>query len=1024
MSMFMKYFSMGSSAVSGGFALGMVKVCFCMAMLGLSATAATYYVSPTGSDAAGIAGTSAESAFASVSNALDHAVDGDVIRIAEGTYTAMAPMVNGDRAYLGYVTNAVTIVGAGEDKTILRGVFGGAKYACGFRLANKGAVVRDLALTYCYCQNSAAPHTEELGVALQIDAGRAENCRVFNNKAYINATSHGMDSPIVFLTGADSVLADSIVTNNGMSAWGRFSAVYTKGAVVTNTLIKGNWTDDAISNDNHAGGITIKGGVVSDCRIIGNFIGTGNDSKAVPVGGVRILGGGVIERCYIASNRNHRAFNGNTAGGLYATGECTIRNCIFEGNSAGQGASSAGAVQLRDAKCKLYHCTIVRNSALGAGGLVMANGEAVGNIIVNNTITGMERDVMKSGGTIRYSCFGEATEEDEDGNTCAAPRFAVDMPYAPTSRRCLDAVLSGGNLVADDFYGRARPVYGESGNDYPDMGAIESDNATHSITIELRPIPLIGSGRSATLVAEVYPADVALVSVDWRLVSEKGTVIEKANAGLTPTFDTLASGLYDVIVTVTPTEGEAVTETFDQALKVKSLICYVGLEGSNTFPYDTPETATRSLLTAIDSVFFDDDTVGTVRILDGNYPTTLPMVEVGLGAYFAQVNVPVALIGNNADPSKVKFNFSLNNRYGGGIMLSHPRASLSGVTVTGTGSSYQGGSTTTADGAAIHVASGATVSNCVVSGISYTSSRWGQPYVTMTGGLIRNLTVTNFYIGTKGSGGWCYNEVGVRVTGGTLENCLIGDIDCDEMNSCAVIGLGLYGGVARNVTVRNCSGAWASSNGHANHNVGITVSGNARLEDAVITNCFNTYNKSQQDFAGLRVSGGVARNVLVANTCTTEPNNAAAGAGLDLRGGSVYNVTVSGTEAHGQGTSGLRVVDGTLTNAIVWGSSPLDGAEAFRLTGRGRIGHSCFEGAPAEKDADGNFAADPEFRNVGAGDYSLRIGSRCRNAGDNAVWVNVAEPLDLKGCQRIFGKYVDLGCYELLQSPGMAILLR
>lgn len=72
--------------------------------------------------------------------------------------------------------------------------------------------------------------------------------------------------------------------------------------------------------------------------------------------------------------------------------------------------------------------------------------------------------------------------------------------------------------------------------------------------------------------------------------------------------------------------------------------------------------------------------------------------------------------------------------------------------------------------------------------------------------------------------------------------------------------------------------------------------------------------------------------------------------------------------------------------------------------------------------ANGCVIGDPKFADPAHGDFSLRYGSPCRNAGLDASWMAGAR--DLAGNMRIFGDRVDIGCYEFKPVQGLAIMIR
>lgn len=69
-----------------------------------------------------------------------------------------------------------------------------------------------------------------------------------------------------------------------------------------------------------------------------------------------------------------------------------------------------------------------------------------------------------------------------------------------------------------------------------------------------------------------------------------------------------------------------------------------------------------------------------------------------------------------------------------------------------------------------------------------------------------------------------------------------------------------------------------------------------------------------------------------------------------------------------------------------------------------------------------NFIADPQFRDAENGNYALKVDSPCRNAGDDGRIPSGEK--DLLGQPRVFGRHVDLGCFELQQGYGLMLFVR
>jgi predicted outer membrane repeat protein len=137
------------------------------------------------------------------------------------------------------------------------------------------------------------------------------------------------------------------------------------------------------------------------------------------------------------------------------------------------------------------------------------------------------------------------------------------------------------------------------------------------------------------------------------------------------------------------------------------------------------------------------------------------------------------------------------------------------------------------------------------------------------------------------------------------------------------------------------------------------------------------------------VGSPVNAEFLLANS-VVHGNNAGGGTGgivmatLLLGGGMVTPTVVNSVIASNTGTNatnGLRigVVPAQVHNSILWDNQ---GAELGVPSGSS-VSHSIFDSAGAWPGA-GNIAANPLFRNPGAGDFSLRSGSPAIDAGNNA----------------------------------------
>ena len=184
--------------------------------------------------------------------------------------------------------------------------------------------------------------------------------------------------------------------------------------------------------------------------------------------------------------------------------------------------------------------------------------------------------------------------------------------------------------------------------------------------------------------------------------------------------------------------------------------------------------------------------------------------------------------------------------------------------------------------------------------------------------------------------------------------------------------------------------------------------------------------------AALRITAGTAANCLVA--CNTNVWSGSNSAGVFLDGGTLKNFTVVGNHSVGS-YPGVNSSYCSIVNTVICGNT---------YTGKNIYNMSCFSYCVCDgtKNSDATWnsrpgcsvvanLADYGFTDAANGEYTLRKGSVCRNAGDNSAWSGVAAT-DLNGKMRINpddkvddAAIVDIGCYEFFASnAGLIIFFR
>ena len=112
----------------------------------------------------------------------------------------------------------------------------------------------------------------------------------------------------------------------------------------------------------------------------------------------------------------------------------------------------------------------------------------------------------------------------------------------------------------------------------------------------------------------------------------------------------------------------------------------------------------------------------------------------------------------------------------------------------------------------------------------------------------------------------------------------------------------------------------------------------------------------------------------------------------------------------------------SMTNCIVFANADLSDASRPDIAGAGtlrNLSHTLVQNTMAASVSTNTFYANPEFKDFAAGDFRLKTGSPC--IGKGAAFEGVGTALDLARQPRLFGRAVDLGCYEV--QSGSATLL-
>jgi hypothetical protein len=353
-----------------------------------------------------------------IQDAVDLAVDSDVVALDDGVYTGDG---NRDVDFLG---KAIGIRSALGDPTtcIVDCQASAADRHRGFVFLSgesNEAYLEGITIANGYAENLDDPWPEGLGGGVLVMGGSAPTLR-----ALILQNNTAMAGAGMFVgENASPTIADCLFVGN--SAW---------------------WGS--------GGGISSVGSTLhlADCRF--------RDNTAYQAGGGVAQSGteSLFERCEFYDNAVEHGDDIGYGGGLdcFAGTDCELIDCTFAGNTAPSGG--AVAVWFSSSSCRIQNCTLVENSALQGGGIYVdgssadilfsiiafsGEGSAV-SCVGTAPITASCSDFFDNAGGDWVDCV--AGMETIPGNTSEDPLFCGDAnPTAPYT-------LTDGSPCGPDHY--------------------------------------------------------------------------------------------------------------------------------------------------------------------------------------------------------------------------------------------------------------------------------------------------------------------------------------------------------------------------------------------------------------------------------------------------------------------------------------------------------------------------------------------------------------------------------------------
>jgi predicted outer membrane repeat protein len=224
---------------------------------------------------------------------------------------------------------------------------------------------------------------------------------------------------------------------------------------------------------------------------------------------------------------------------------------------------------------------------------------------------------------------------------------------------------------------------------------------------------------------------------------------------------------------------------------------------------------------------------------------------------------------------------------------------------------------------------------------------------------------------------------------------------------------------------------------------GTVFSGNEALEDGgalyvkesmtSLTNCMINANEAARHGGGVYVYDQYSYNHRYIGCCFVNNLAGANGGGMYLcdhglgMRATVTNATIAGNTAAEGGGMYVFSISLYLTNSILWGNLATSSGPQVRFGGRryhddsnpyllcctAEGGTGSFAGSAINnRSYDTIYTLDPLFAETGSGDFTLREGSPCIDAGSADTAELNLPPVDMNGTGRVLNGRVDIGAFE------------
>lgn len=272
--------------------------------------------------------------------------------------------------------------------------------------------------------------------------------------------------------------------------------------------------------------------------------------------------------------------------------------------------------------------------------------------------------------------------------------------------------------------------------------------------------------------------------------------------------------------------------------------------------------------------------------------------------------------------------------------------------------------------------------------------------------LVANVTIQDGHASNNGWGG----DIWITSAGGTVSNCVVRNGRFSSPVQAYTGGIYMQGGLVTHTVISNCTYKHINDFGGEPAGRAVYINGAGRIE-----NCLIAHNGG----SGYCAVVSLNHNDAVMKNCTIVDGTASYWFNSDVKdeSGNIITNALGGVHC----PKG-RVVNCAILDVKGLAYNDVPAKEANPWSGNADNFVNCATDGDAAINETCVLATKADFKDYAGGDFVPQVKKALYDAGDDDGIL--ATDKDLAGNPRIFGKHVDIGCYESQRAAGLMIIVK